>query len=272
MRHLLDIKDIISHTRAYNFHAHTQFCDGRDSIATIARKAAELGYEHFGFSPHSPVPIESPCNMSVDDLNDYRGEIDRIRTELNGHMKIYMGVEIDYLGESWGPQSPMFSDGSFDYSIASVHFIPDAEGTLVDIDGRFEHFRERMERHFNNDIRYVVDTFYRQSHAMLDAGGFDILGHFDKIGQNASYFQPGIENENWYRALVDGYIDHILEKDIVVEINTKARAEHGRFFPHERHWRRLVKAGVPLAVNSDAHYADRIDASRAEAFEILANL
>ena len=56
---------------------------------------------------------------------------------------------------------------------------------------------------------------------------------------------------------------------MVVEINTKAYGEHGRFFPHTRYWARLVEAGVPLMVNSDVHYADRVEASRQQAFDIL---
>ena len=104
---------------------------------------------------------------------------------------------------------------------------------------------------------------------MLADGGFEILGHFDKIGQNASMYHPGIEQEGWYADLVDGYIDQILKSGVVVEINTKAYSEHHRFFPHIRYWKTLKDAGVPLMVNSDVHYADRVEASRFEAFEIL---
>lgn len=268
----MDIKSIIRATRAYNFHSHTQFCDGHDTLEAIARAAADLGYLHFGFSPHSPVPIESPCNMALGDLSAYRSEIDRMRHEMNGRMQIYLGVEIDYLGPLWGPAHPMFHDGTFDYAIGSVHFIPSQEGAWVDIDGRFEHFKERMELHFHNDIRYVVETFFRQTHSMLDEGGFDIIGHFDKIAQNASCFRPGIETEAWFAKLVDECIDHVVASGCIVEINTKAREQHGRFFPHERHWKHLIDAGATLMVNSDAHFADRIESARAEAFEILDSL
>lgn len=107
---------------------------------------------------------------------------------------------------------------------------------------------------------------------MLAAGGFDILGHFDKIAHNASCYRPGIEDEGWYIDLVNQYISNIIASGIVVEINTKAREQHGRFFPAERYWRRLVEAGVPIAVNSDAHYATRVNASRPEALSILKSL
>ena len=104
---------------------------------------------------------------------------------------------------------------------------------------------------------------------MLSAGGFDILGHFDKIAQNGSMYHPGLEDEDWYRRLIDDYIDAIVASGVVVEINTKAYAGHGRFFPGERYFPRLKKAGVTLVVNSDVHVPALMDASRAEAFSML---
>ena len=40
--------------------------------------------------------------------------------------------------------------------------------------------------------------FVAAAREMLEKGGFDIVGHFDKVGQNASYFHPGIEDSSFY--------------------------------------------------------------------------
>ena len=64
----------------------------------------------------------------------------------------------------------------------------------------------------------------------------------------------------------------IVESDLTIELNTKARREHGRFFPGERYMPQLVGAGITILVNSDAHYPDRIESSRDEALNILAAL
>lgn len=265
----MNLRRIIDSTHRYNFHAHTQFCDGRDTLAQIADAAADAGFEHFGFTPHSPIPIASPCNMSAADIDTYRAEVEAANARHAGRCRFYYGMEIDYLGDLSGASSPFFTDLGLDYSIGSVHFIRNQRGEYVDIDGHFDSFRKKMAECFDNDIRYVVEEFYRASAEMLTRGGFDILGHFDKIGQNASYYTPGIEDEPWYQALVGGYISQIIDSGIIVEINTKAKAEHDRFFPNRRYWPRLVAAGVPLMINSDAHYASRIDASRQDAFEWL---
>ncbi len=254
---------------AYNFHSHTQFCDGRAPMEEFVIEAVRQGFTHYGFSPHSPLPIESPCNMSRDDVPAYLAEVERLRGKYGDKISLFASMEIDYLGQHWGPSNPYFDTLPLDYRIGSVHFIPNQSGDYVDVDGNFDNFKEKMERDFNRDIRYVVETFYTQSLAMVEAGGFDIIGHFDKIGNNASNYAPGIEDEQWYQALVSRMIDAIAASGIVVEINTKAWQNHQRMFPSERYFDRVKRAGIPIIVNSDAHFPALINASRSVALDLL---
>lgn len=260
------LKDIIAQTDNYNFHSHTQYCDGRFTMDEFAAAAAAAGLEHYGFSPHSPVPVESPCNMSEAAVAEYLDTVARLNDMYRGKVKFYAGMEIDYLGEEWGASAEYFRNLPLDYRISSIHFIPSlVTGEPVDVDGSPTRFIERMASCFDGDIRYVVDTFFDHTEAMINAGGFDIIGHFDKIGLNASAYSPGIENEKWYDMRVSRIIDMLRESDLIVEINTKAYESTGRFFPHQRYWQQLADAGCTLMVNSDAHFTDRILASRAEA-------
>lgn len=253
----------------YNFHSHTQFCDGRAPMEEFARAAAEAGFRHYGFSPHSPVPIESPCNMAESDVTVYLAEVKRLREiYAPAGLHLYAGMEIDYLSDCWGPAHPYFRQLPLDYRIGSVHFIPSDSG-MIDIDGSYANFKIKMERYFDGDIRHVVESFYRQSEAMIEAGGFDIIGHFDKIGHNAGHYREGIESESWYAALVDRLIDSIIASGLVVELNTKAWTDHGRMFPGRRWLHRLAEARVPVLVNSDAHFPALIDASRSEGLAML---
>lgn len=265
----MDIIEELGSSRGYTLHSHTEYCDGRAQMEAFAREAVRRGFTHYGFTPHSPVPIASPCNMAEAKVPSYLAEVERIRREYGAQCRFYAGMEVDYLGEEWGPASPYFAGLGLDYTIGSVHFIPAQDGEYVDIDGRFERFARNMEEHFHSDIHYVVETFYNRSCDMLAAGGFDILGHFDKIAQNGSMYHPGLEDEGWYRCIVDDYVDRIIASGVVVEINTKAYAANGRFFPGERYFARLHDAGVPLIVNSDAHVPALMDASRDVAFSLL---
>lgn len=275
----MDFLKELDGSRDYTFHSHTEFCDGRATMEAFAREVVARSFTHYGFSPHSPIPIVSPCNMRHADVERFLSEVERIKREYGGRCRFYASMEVDYLGEMFGPSREEIQRLPLDYVIGSVHFIPNQKGRLIDVDGRFESFRRKMRDYFEDDIRYVCETFYHQSVAMVEAGGFDIIGHLDKIGHNASHYQDGIEEEPWYLELVDGLIDKIAavnasrpDRPITVEINTKAYADHlGRLFPARRFWQKIIDSGIPVIVNSDAHVPALIDASRREAFELLGN-
>ena len=278
----MDIREIIKSTRDYNLHSHTQFCDGRAEMARFVEAAVAAGIKHLGFTPHSPIPIESPCNMKQEDVAPYIKEFNRLKEEYAGKINLYLSMEIDYLGKLWGASHEFFSEIPLDYKLSSIHFIPSQDdGTLIDVDGSPSGFIQKLHKYFHDDIHYVVDTFYSHTLDMIEAGGFDMIGHFDKIGFNASNYRPGIEDEAWYKKHIDNVIDALRSLDIVVEINTKAwnppvgatpdevKAYHPRLFPSPHVIRRLYEAGMPIAVNSDVHYPDRITFGRQAAFNII---
>ena len=266
----MDFRSVLNGSRNYTFHTHTQFCDGHATMEEMAAAALAQGMEFYGFSPHSPIPIPSPCNMRYESVPVYLDEVARLKEVYAGKpIRFFAGMEVDYLGADFGPASDYIRSLPLDYVIASIHFIPNQHGEPVDIDGSFENFKRKMSDLFHGDIDYVVETYFRHLLDMIEAGEFDILGHFDKVGQNAGYFAPGIEQGSHYKSLIDEVISRIIECRLTIELNTKAREQHGRFFPGEAYLPRLVGAGVPILVNSDAHRPDRIKASRDEAFRIL---
>lgn len=265
---MIDILKIVSETDNYNFHSHTQFCDGRAPMETMVNAAIGEGFRHWGFSPHSPIPIESPCNMKRDDTDAYLNEVQRLRDIYGDRISLYAGMEIDYLCPEWGPANSYFHDLQLDYRIGSVHFVPGGDD-FVDVDGKPESFIKKMELYFDNDIRYVVNAYYDNLCAMIDAGGFDIVGHLDKIGYNASCFSPGIEEEAWYRSRVNEAIDLVINRNLIAELNTKAWHTASRLFPKECFLPRLTASGVPVIVSSDAHFPDRVNAGRKEGLALL---
>lgn len=255
--------------RRYTLHSHTQFCDGRAQMEAFATKAVEAGFRVYGFTPHSPIPFPSPCNMLRDNVGRFLSEVDRLADIHGDRIRLLRGMEIDYLSSECNASLDYFRELPLDYTIGSVHFIRSQQGDWIDIDGHFDSFRKKMADHFHNDIRYVVETFFEASAEMIRTGGFDIIGHYDKVGHNAAHFCPGIEEESWYRALHDDLTRRIIDSGVIVEINTKALKDHRRMFPAVSCWETLLKAGVPVVVNSDAHVPALIDAGRSEAFAII---
>lgn len=263
-----DLRDIISSRTDYNFHTHTQFCDGHATMDEMVKGAGDADIRLLGFSPHSPVCVPSPCNMPREAVPLYLDEMERLR-EAYPDVALFTGMEIDYISEDFGPFIDYFQKLPLDYSIGSVHFVPTQEGIPVDCDGSPERFARNLEEAFSGDLRYVVETFYIQVIRMIERGGFDILGHFDKIASNASSIDPEIEDRHWYISLVDDVIEGARSTGLIVEVNTKALEDRKRIFPSESLLPRVIEAGVPLMVNSDAHWPGKVNLGRDYALNLI---
>ena len=169
----ISIKDVVTTTDAYNFHAHSQYCDGRDTMSAIAAAAAEAGMKYFAFTPHSPVPIDSPCNMGKEKMDEYMEEVDRLHRLYSPDMVVLKSLEIDYLGDDWGPHIDYFQRLPLDFRLGSVHFVPNQDGVLLDCDGRFERFARYLKEGYRGDLRYVVEKYFEHVLRMLERGGFE---------------------------------------------------------------------------------------------------
>ena len=268
---MIDLLQITRETDLYNLHTHTQYCDGHATMEEFVTEAIELGITHLGFTPHSPISVDSPVNMTRDSVQQYFEEMKRLRDVYGNRIHLYTSMEIDYVSVGDGPADDYFRQLPLDYRIGSVHFIPaiDNPSELVDIDGKYPAFKVRMSKHFNNDIEYVVKKFFSQMMAMVEEGGFDIVGHMDKIGFNASQFRDGIDEEPWFDKLVIDLFENIMDHHLVIEINTKAWLQRNRFYPNLKYFGMLKRFNAPVVVNSDAHYPTLLNSGRLEALKLL---
>lgn len=249
-----------------NLHSHTQFCDGRSSMEEILRSAIDAGFKTWGFSPHAPICLESPCNMKIENVEPYLEEINRLR-KLFPEIKILAGMEVDYIDENNGPASPEVKNYGLDYVIGSVHFIPNQKGIYYDTDGSPERFQRYLHEYFEDDLLYVVRTFWNQTQKMIEGGGFDIVGHIDKIALNASTVDPKIEENPEFIQMAQVAIDMAIKKRLAIEINTKHWGRYSRLFPHQRFWKHIIEAGIEMPIHSDTHYADKVKDGMDVAFQ-----
>ena len=268
---MFDTYRITQDTDLYNLHTHTQFCDGHAHMEEFVTEAIAQGFTHLGFTPHSPVSVESPVNMTREQVQEYFDEMERLRRAYGDKIHLYTSMEIDYVSVGDGPADDYFKQLPLDYRIGSVHFIPaiNDPDVMVDIDGKFQGFKERMGKYFDCDIEYVVKSFYSQMMAMVEEGGFDIVGHMDKIGFNASEYREGIDEEPWYDKLVIDLFENIMDHHLVIEINTKAWLQRNRFYPNLKYFGMLKRFNAPVVVNSDAHYPTLLNSGRMEALKLL---
>lgn len=252
-----------------NFHSHCDFCDGHAPMEAFVREAISRGFEAYGISSHAPFPVQNSCNMRRERMADYLDEFRRLKQIYSSEIELYIGLEIDFLDDTFNPSIPYFQELPLDYRIGSVHYIVAPDGTPIDTDGPPSRFKDYVDTFFDGDVDEAVRRFYRSSFRMVELGGFDFLGHLDKIGLNASLYRPGLDSEPWYRQLVFDYLDEIASRDLLVEVNTKAMETRGRFFPHRDYFGTMRELGIRVVVNSDSHYPEKINSGRAEALQAL---
>ena len=249
-------------TNLTNYHSHCLYCDGRANMEDFIRFAISEGFTSYGISSHAPLPFSTAWTMEWDRMDDYLSEFSRLKEKYADKIELAIGLEIDYLDEDSNPSLPRFQD-------LPVHMLYSPEREIVDIDTPADTFRQLIDKHFDGDLDYVVHLYYKNLLRMVELGGFDIVGHADKMHYNASCYRSGLLDEPWYDTLVRGYFTAIAEHGYIVEINTKAYHELGTFYPNERYFTFLKELGVRVQVNSDAHYPERINNARAEALAAL---
>ncbi|MEG0467235.1 MAG: histidinol-phosphatase [Mucinivorans sp.] len=249
-----------------NYHSHSLFCDGKASIEDFVRQAISLGFSAYGVSAHSPLPFDAPWVIAWDRVDEYIAQIRDLGVKYSSQIELLAGMEIDYLDETYNASTPYFQGLDLDYRIGSVHFVrSDRDGSFVDIDCPPSDFARAVDYHFAGSLERVVRAYYNAKFAMVEAGGFDFLGHADKISMNATSLSSHIMDKQWYRDLVDEFFVFCASRSIRLEINTKAWEIKGVFFPDERYFGRLADLGVAVVVNSDAHRTERISVGLAEA-------
>ena len=256
-----------------NFHSHCTFCDGRNLPEDFVKAAIANRFRAYGFSSHSPLPFETCWNMSKTDMPDYLAEIKRLKNQYAGDIELYLGLEIDYLDTSYNAAIPYFQSLPLDYSISSIHFLPSQHTPLnenrVCIDGHYRDFETGLNSYFGGNIRRITDFFFETSMQMVEIGGFDIVGHIDKIYMNGIK-HPGFDLQaGWYQKPFLQLLDLIAEKGCIVEINCKNNVRKSQTFPHITSYKELRKRHIPVIVNSDCHQPDLINDGREEALALL---
>ncbi|MDR2469658.1 MAG: histidinol-phosphatase [Tannerella sp.] len=259
--------------RPSNFHSHCTFCDGRAEPEEFIRMALSRNFRAYGFSSHSPLPFETVWNMSVVDMPGYIGEINRLKQKYDGQIEIYLGLEIDYLDETYHASIPFFRSLPLDYRIGSLHFMPWrqplTEANMSAVDCGYDEFRQMTHARYGGNIRLVTKDFFETSMRMIETGGFDIVGHADKIVMNGSRC-PGFDlSADWYRQPFEALIDLIAEKGLIVEVNTKNFMRQQQSYPQVDALKLLYRHRTPVMVNSDCHAPEWINDGRDEMLVIL---
>ena len=79
----------------FNYHTHTEYCDGKAIPEDFVKRAIELGMESLGFSAHSPLPFTNTYSIKQQDIQAYKNEIRRLQEVYNESIQIFLAMEFD---------------------------------------------------------------------------------------------------------------------------------------------------------------------------------
>lgn len=253
-----------------NYHSHCTFCDGRSSMEDFVKFAISRGIKKYGFSSHAPLPFLTQWTMLEDDFEDYEKEFRRLKEKHKDQIELFLGLEVDYIHGCSDIDNLFFKDKKLDYVVGSIHYLDKiAENEYWTIDGGFREFDEGLNLLFGGDIRKAVERFFEISAFMIEKGGFDIVGHFDKITMHGLRYRAFDVSDKWYVDLMKEALQLIKEKNLILEINTKSLAEKGLTFPHQSFYPIIKELEIQIMVNSDCHYPTNVDAGFTQTYAAL---
>ena len=244
--------------RKSSVHCHSTMCDGRNTLQEMASAACAQGLTTLGFSGHSYTFFDESYAMSRQNTDRYRQEVEALKREYAGRIRILCGVEQDYF-------SRMPTDG-YDFVIGSVHYVLH-EGTYVPVDNSKEDFIRDVQWYFDGDYLAFCEEYYAQVAQVLQVTGADVVGHFDlvtKFNEGNALFD---ESDPRYVAASQAALDALIGQGALFEINTGAVVKGYRSepYPSVPLLKRIADAGGKVILSSDCHRADKLLAGIPEA-------
>jgi histidinol-phosphatase (PHP family) len=255
----------------YNLHTHSQFCDGKSSMEEMVQQAILLGYTHLGFSSHAPVPFETKWAVKQENMDAYFHEISRLQEKYATQIKLYKGLEVDFLASSPTRFDNFKQLPELDYTIGAVHIVGKfGNGEAFDVAGNVPRFAEGLKSIFNDNKRKFVETYFELLHQLIGQQP-TIIAHIDFIKNHNQPYQLFDENAAWYRALMEKALYEIKQHNCILEINTRGyyKGRTTEFYPSEQFFPLIKKLDIPLIISSDAHHISELNAGVAEAELLL---
>jgi len=258
-----------------NFHTHTIYCDGHNTVEEMVAAAIEKQMPRLGISSHAPLPVSAQWSLTDEnEIAKYIDDIDASRRLHGDNISIFKSLEVDYIPGMTHPFSQIKKKWGLDYIIGAVHLVrvPESDNVWF-IDGKQSFFNEGIDKFFGGDGKKACFTYLKQVKEMIDTQEFDIIAHFDKIKlNNAGRFFK--ENEEWYIRETDEILQLLKSKDIIVEINTRGfyQRKIDDFYPSDWLVEKACKMGIRVMVNSDAHRCSELTSGFPEAYKLLKDL
>ena len=257
-----------------NHHCHTLFSDGHEAPMAYVEFAIAKRMPTLGFSDHAPIPFTCDWTMNPENLTAYLDTIQQLKALYANQIKLYVGMEVDYL-----PTLRSFSEHlaliqPLDFHIGAVHFVDSfPDGTPWSIDGGNNVFKFGLNQIFGGSAERAVRRYYELTRDMIKQLKPDIVAHLDRIKRNNLNTPIFSESELWYQEEVLKTLEVIKEHGSILEINTKDIRQFGETMLYPSPWviEKAFSLEIPIHLAADAHRSHLLDDGFSTALKIIWN-
>jgi HisJ family histidinol phosphate phosphatase len=243
-----------------DYHLHTDFGDGKNSVDSMAEKAADGGIEEIAFTEHLSPFFSNVHRRTGIKMHIYEKDIpvyfDECREAEDKHgIKVLKGFEISYLEHDEDELKRVVDENNPDILLIAVHHLD----LLEDWEKEKAGYSIYSARVFDELGRQYLDMRepYRQYHARLNRAidarfedYCDLVGvaHLNQLKSSTSY---ELEKD---MPFINITLDHIIYKNFYLEVNFHYfSSEHETRPNFDVSKEYLHRGGKGLWFGSDSH-------------------
>lgn len=247
--------------RFSNLHTHTTFSDGAGTVRENIESAIAKNMLSLGFSDHSFTACDTSYCMKLSDYSAYRREVNAMKSEYEGRIPVFLGMEKDYYSE--------IDNSEYDYVIASVHYIVH-KGVCYPIDHSRIQQEDCIREVFGGDVLSMAKCYYDMVAEHASLAKPTVIGHFDVLNK----FSIMPEDDERYRKITLDAMDEAAKYCKCFEVNTGgiSRGWRKNPYPNDYLLKHLLEIGGEVVINSDSHHPNNLDFYFEESAEILKNV
>ena len=230
-----------------SLHTHSTFCDGANTLSELADYAADNNCSCLGFSGHAPTTVDGDYGfIPPESIRSYAEEVNALKEQYKGRLEIALGIEMDYFSPSL--------DVELDYVIGSVHYIK-KNGSFIPMDISYELLKKGIDETFGGDAYEMAKTYYETLADTPRVTGCHIIGHADILTKYNEKYGYIDENDRRYRKYALEAIDALIERDVIIEVNTGAMQKGYKSNPYPADFiiKHINEKGGRLMLSSDCH-------------------
>lgn len=257
--------------RLVDYHLHTAVTvDAHMSEADVCQRAIALGLREIAFTNH--VMLRYPDYiMSPEEWVDHWAQVQSCRQRYP-ELAIRVGMEVDYYDGQDDELTAMIQryenliDHPFDYILGAVHYL---NGVF------FGPSRNARTLFDHQDVEDIYHDYFVQMAKAARSGLFDVMAHPDLIKKYTGVLHPAVPFDR-YRAVVEDFIESILESGVGIEVNPKGlRYAVAEIYPSDQLLALYVSEararGIEpiITLGSDAHRFEAVGAGLSEGVKAL---